>query len=54
MAITLSHGGPSIYSSPSPASQVLVGTIDGVVSIEREGADWRSTPGDWAKTGVSC
>ena len=43
MAITLSHGGPSIYSSTSPSSQVLVGTIDGVVSIEREGGDWRVT-----------
>ena len=31
MAIALSHGGPSIYSSSSPSSQVLVGTIEGVV-----------------------
>ena len=41
MAITLSHGGSSIYSSPSPSSQVLVGTIEGVASIERDGGEWR-------------
>lgn len=38
MAITLSHGGPTIFSSPAPAKQVLVGTIRGVVSIERDAA----------------
>ena len=36
MAITLSHGGPTIYSSSAPSSQVLVGTIQGVESIERD------------------
>ena len=36
MTIALSHGGPTIYSSPSPSSQVLVGTIEGVVILERE------------------
>src|SRR5687768_15417721 len=43
MAITLSHGGPTIYRSPEPSRQVLVGTIDGVVCIEREAGDrtWR-------------
>lgn len=43
MAITLSHGGPTIYRSPEPSRQVLVGTIEGVVRIEREpqGAGWR-------------
>ena len=43
MAITLSHGGPTIYRSPAPSRQVLVGTIDGVVCIEREAGDrtWR-------------
>jgi photosystem II stability/assembly factor-like uncharacterized protein len=43
MAITLSHGGPTIYRSPGPSRQVLVGTIDGVACIERElgGAGWR-------------
>ena len=43
MAIALSHGGPSIYSSSSPSSQVLVGTIEGVASIERDGGEWRVT-----------
>ncbi len=36
--IALSHGGPTIYSSPAPANQVLIGTIQGVVCLER-GAD---------------
>src|SRR5215470_13902151 len=38
MAITLSHGGPTIYRSAAPSRQVLVGTIEGVVCIERDGA----------------
>src|SRR5437867_13418501 len=43
MAITLSHGGPTIYRSPAPSRQVLVGTIEGVVCLEREsaGSGWR-------------
>ena len=42
MAITLSHGGPTIYRSPAPSRQVLVGTIEGVVCIERDsgGSGW--------------
>ncbi len=36
MDITLSHGGPTIYRSPTPSRQVLVGTIQGVVCIERD------------------
>lgn len=42
MAITLSHGGPTIYRSPAASRQVLVGTIDGVVCIERDpgGPGW--------------
>jgi len=42
MAITLSHGGPTMYRSPAPSQQVLVGTIDGVACIEREpnGPGW--------------
>ena len=38
MAITLSHGGPTIYRSPAPSRQVLVGTIHGVVCMERDSA----------------
>src|SRR5262245_11984032 len=44
MAIGLSHGGSSLYSSPSPSQAVLVGTREGVVTIdEREtsGSEWR-------------
>src|SRR5215467_9091065 len=42
MAITLSHGGPTIYRSAAPSKQVLVGTIQGVVRIERDlsGSGW--------------
>ncbi len=44
MAISLSHGGgETIYSAGSPSTQVLVGTLDGVVTIERDGSGWRVT-----------
>jgi len=38
LAITLSHGGTTINSSPSPSNEVLVGTREGVVRIVRDGA----------------
>ena len=43
MAIGLSHGGSTLYSSPSPSQEVLVGTREGVVTIERagSGSEWR-------------
>jgi photosystem II stability/assembly factor-like uncharacterized protein len=41
MAIGLSHGGTTIYSSPSLSNAVLVGTREGVAIIERQGAEWR-------------
>ena len=42
MALALSHGGPTIYRSPSRSRQVLVGTIRGVVRMERDtgGTGW--------------
>ena len=44
MAISLSHGsGETMYASAEPSTEVLVGTIDGVVRIERNGAGWRVT-----------
>jgi photosystem II stability/assembly factor-like uncharacterized protein len=45
MAITLSHGGPTIYHSPARSHHVLVGTIQGVVCIERDadGRGWHVT-----------
>ena len=39
MAITLSHGGPTIFQSSEPSKHVLVGTIDGVVCLERGSGD---------------
>jgi photosystem II stability/assembly factor-like uncharacterized protein len=45
MAIALSHGGSTIHSSPTPSTEVLVGTREGVVTIARatSGSDWRIT-----------
>jgi photosystem II stability/assembly factor-like uncharacterized protein len=42
MAIGLSHGGTTMYSSPSRSNEVWVGTREGVVVIERDagGAGW--------------
>jgi photosystem II stability/assembly factor-like uncharacterized protein len=37
MAICLSHGGQTIYSSASPSNDLLVATIDGVIFLNREG-----------------
>lgn len=41
MAIGLSHGGTTVYSSSSLSNQLLVGTSQGVVTVERNGAEWR-------------
>ena len=43
MAIALSHGGDTVFTSAAPADEVLVGTIEGVVCIKRDagGAGWR-------------
>ena len=38
MAIGLSHGGTTIYSSPSLSGEILVGTREGVVTIARAGS----------------
>jgi photosystem II stability/assembly factor-like uncharacterized protein len=42
MTIALSHGGPTMYHSPAPSRHVLVGTIEGVVCLERDsaGGEW--------------
>ncbi len=36
MAINLSHGGTTIYSSTKPTNQILVGTREGVITVERD------------------
>ncbi len=43
MALGLSHGGTTIYSSPSRSNEVWVGTKEGIVVIERDarGGGWR-------------
>jgi photosystem II stability/assembly factor-like uncharacterized protein len=45
MAIGLSHGGSTIYSSPSPSKEILVGTRGGVVTLARgnSASDWQVT-----------
>ena len=45
MAIGLSHGGTTIYSSPFPSNEILVGTREGVITIAREtsGSEWKVT-----------
>ena len=39
MAIGLSHGGTTIYSSPSRSNEILVATTQGVVIIDRDASD---------------
>jgi photosystem II stability/assembly factor-like uncharacterized protein len=41
MAIGLSHGGTTIYSSPSRSNEVLVGTREGIAIIVRERSAWQ-------------
>ena len=43
MALILSHGGATSFSSPSPSNEVIVGTKEGVVFIKREtgSSDWK-------------
>ncbi len=38
----LSHGGANIYTGSAPSNEVLVGTRDGVVRLERDG-EWQVT-----------
>ena len=42
MALTLSHGGDTIFTSSSPSDEVWIGTMEGVVLITRNGtgAGW--------------
>jgi hypothetical protein len=43
MAICLSHGGTTIYSSKAPSNELLVATVDGVIFLTREDdqSDWK-------------
>ncbi|HYB91710.1 MAG TPA: hypothetical protein VEC38_11770 [Candidatus Binataceae bacterium] len=43
MAIALTHSGTSVYSSDSPSRELLVGTADGIVTLERtqRARSWR-------------
>ena len=38
--IGLSHGGTTIYSAELPSDEALVGTVDGVVRLRRDGNRW--------------
>ncbi len=39
--ICLSPGGPMVYLSATPSSEILVGTSEGVVTLRRDGARWQ-------------
>jgi photosystem II stability/assembly factor-like uncharacterized protein len=41
MAITLSHGGPTVFESQTPSDEVLVGTAKGIAKMVRDGDGWR-------------
>lgn len=43
MAINLCHGDTTIYSSATPSNKILVGTREGVITVEREAGTsaWR-------------
>ena len=42
MTIGLAHGGTTIYTAPAPSREVLVGTKEGIVVLERDGkGGWR-------------
>lgn len=42
MTVVLSNGGPTVYSSESPSTEVLVGTAQGIVTLQRgdHGSEW--------------
>ena len=45
MTLTLSHGGDTIFTSSAPSTEVLVGTTEGVVRIQKDqsGSKWQIT-----------
>ncbi|MDA1035902.1 MAG: hypothetical protein O3B65_03360, partial [Chloroflexi bacterium] len=45
--IGLSHGGSTVYQDDETATEVLVGTMDGVVTLSR------TAVGEWVTTGHS-
>lgn len=48
MSVCLSHGGPSVYSSEAPPTELLVATLDGVATVRRPAAR-----GEWQVSGRS-
>ena len=48
MSILLSHGGTTIYTSQLPSREILVGTVEGVVRLQRTSAS-----GTWEVAGQS-
>jgi photosystem II stability/assembly factor-like uncharacterized protein len=47
MSVCLSHGGSTMYAAASPSERILVGTVNGVVAVERDGK------GCWQVAGTS-
>jgi photosystem II stability/assembly factor-like uncharacterized protein len=54
MTIALSHGGPTIYSSSSRSKELLVGTTEGIVKLERNGSGWKPTDRFLPTVHISC
>jgi len=40
MSVGLSHGGTTMYTAHEPSTEVLVGTMDGLVALRRSGGSW--------------
>ena len=40
--ICLSNGGTMVYLSDKPSTKLLIGTTEGVVSLQRAGAAWQT------------
>lgn len=45
MTICLSHGGPTAYRSDQPSNRLLIATVEGIATLERDGAGepWQET-----------
>jgi len=41
MRVLMSIGGPTVFETDTPANEILIGTANGIVWLERDGAAWR-------------
>ena len=54
MTLTLSHGGPTIFSAERPSDTVLVGTQRGIVPLIHSGGGWQRGPETLADRHISA